>query len=275
MPRTCLVLTQVSVDGAVLATKQMGDTLGEMALVSSQKRAADVLALSLCELAVLRRNDYLAVVSEKQNATLDLKRELIRANPLFGCLTALQRDELSKLGKLQRFANGETIIRQADSSDALFLIACGSVHVFRRIQIRQGRSAPTSPRAQHGAEPALVTTQHGAGTTLATAQHGAGTTLATAQHGAGTTLATASGRRAFYVGPRASEAADTPTTAPNVELLVNVLHKGQLFGEIGVMTGAKRSASVVAALPTELFVISRIELYRFLFDCPLLKQVLV
>ena len=253
MPRTCLVLTQVSVDGAVLATKQMGDTLGEMALVSSQKRAADVLALSLCELAVLRRNDYLAVVSEKQNATLDLKRELIRANPLFGCLTALQRDELSKLGKLQRFANGETIIRQADSSDALFLIACGSVHVFRRIQIRQGRSAPTSPRAQHGAEPALVTTQHGAGTTLATA----------------------SGRRAFYVGPRASEAADTPTTAPNVELLVNVLHKGQLFGEIGVMTGAKRSASVVAALPTELFVISRIELYRFLFDCPLLKQVLV
>ena len=253
MPRTCLVLTQVSVDGAVLATKQMGDTLGEMALVSSQKRAADVLALSLCELAVLRRNDYLAVVSEKQNATLDLKRELIRANPLFGCLTALQRDELSKLGKLQRFANGETIIRQADSSDALFLIACGSVHVFRRIQIRQGRSAPTSHRAQHGAEPALVTTQHGAGTTLATA----------------------SGRRAFHVGPRASEAADTPTTAPNVELLVNVLHKGQLFGEIGVMTGAKRSASVVAALPTELFVISRIELYRFLFDCPLLKQVLV
>ena len=264
MPRACLVLTQVSVDGAVLATKQMGDTLGEMALVSSQKRAADVLALSLCELAVLRRNDYLAVVSEKQNATLDLKRELIRANPLFGCLTALQRDELSKLGKLQRFANGETIIRQADSSDALFLIACGSVHVFRRIQIRQGRSAPTSPRAQHGAEPALVTTQHGAGTTLATAQHGAGTTLATA-----------SGRRAFHVGPRASEAADTPTTAPSVELLVNVLHKGQLFGEIGVMTGAKRSASVVAALPTELFVISRIELYRFLFDCPLLKQVLV
>ena len=259
MPRACLVLTQVSVDGAVLATKQMGDTLGEMALVSSQKRAADVLALSLCELAVLRRNDYLAVVSEKQNATLDLKRELIRANPLFGCLTALQRDELSKLGKLQRFANGETIIRQADSSDALFLIACGSVHVFRRIQIRQGRSAPTSHRAQHGAEPALVTTQ----------------TLATAQHGAGTTLATASGRRAFHVGPRASEAADTPTTAPSVELLVNVLHKGQLFGEIGVMTGAKRSASVVAALPTELFVISRIELYRFLFDCPLLKQVLV
>lgn len=247
------MLTQVSVDGAVLATKQMGDTLGEMALVSSQKRAADVLAISLCELAVLRRNDYLAVVSEKQNATLDLKRELIRANPLFGCLTALQRDELSKLGKLQRFANGETIIRQADSSDALFLIACGSVHVFRRIQIRQGRSAPTSPRAQHGAEPALVTTQHGAGTTLATA----------------------SGRRAFYVGPRASEAADTPTTAPSVELLVNVLHKGQLFGEIGVMTGAKRSASVVAALPTELFVISRIELYRFLFDCPLLKQVIL
>jgi CRP-like cAMP-binding protein len=54
---------------------------------------------------------------------------------------------------------------------------------------------------------------------------------------------------------------------------VNVLHKGQLFGEIGVLTGAKRSASVVAALPSELFVISRIELYRFLFDCPLLKQV--
>jgi CRP-like cAMP-binding protein len=111
------VLAQVSVDGAVLGTKQMGDTLGEMALVSSQKRAADVLAISLCELAVLRRDDYLTVVSEKQNETLELKRELIRANPLVGCLTRAQRDELSKLGKLQRFACGETIIRQADGSD--------------------------------------------------------------------------------------------------------------------------------------------------------------
>ena len=72
------MLAQVSVDGAVLGTKQMGDTLGEMALVSSQKRAADVLAISLCELAVLRRDDYLTVVSEKQNETLELKRELIR-----------------------------------------------------------------------------------------------------------------------------------------------------------------------------------------------------
>lgn len=240
------MLAQVSVDGAVLGTKQMGDTLGEMALVSSQKRAADVLAISLCELAVLRRDDYLTVVSEKQNETLELKRELIRDNPLFGCLTRAQRDELSKLGKLQRFACGETIIRQADGSDELFLIACGSVHVFRRVQIRQGQS----PCAQNGANDP-----------------------SNAQHGAGTTLATASGRRAFYVGARAPEAADTPSTAPSVELLVNVLHKGQLFGEIGVLTGAKRSASVVAALPSELFVISRIELYRFLFDCPLLKQV--
>ena len=103
---------QVSVDGHVLATKVPGDAFGEMALVSAEKRSADVIAMGLCDLAVLERDDYLAVVQEKQNATMALKLKLIKSNPLFGCLSGAQQEAFAKCGKLQRFEGGEYITRQ-------------------------------------------------------------------------------------------------------------------------------------------------------------------
>ena len=57
----------------MVATKGPGDSFGEMALLSNEKRSADVIAMQLCELASLARSDYLEIVQEKQNAKIALK----------------------------------------------------------------------------------------------------------------------------------------------------------------------------------------------------------
>jgi CRP-like cAMP-binding protein len=68
----------------------------------------------------------------------------------------------------------------------------------------------------------------------------------------------------------------TTKAAPSaVELHVNVLGRGSLFGEVGVLHSVPRTASVVAELATECLVIARIELMRFFFDCPGLRSTLL
>ena len=104
-----------------------GAFFGEMALLSSEKRSADVLAMTPCHLAVLGRDDYLEVVQEKQNSKMALKQYVLEANPYFRCLTAAQRGSIARSGKLQRFSAGDTIIAQ-DSAPAeeIYLILRGS-----------------------------------------------------------------------------------------------------------------------------------------------------
>ena len=74
---------------------------------------------------------------------------------------------------------------------------------------------------------------------------------------------------------RAPSLGASAVSKPGPTLRIGVLHAGQLFGEVGVMAAAPRKASVAAQLPSELLVISRIELMRFFFDCPELKRVLL
>ena len=82
---------QVLVNGEVVAEKRPGDSFGEMALLSRERRSADVIAMQMCDLAVLHRSDYLEIVQSKQNSENARKLTLLEANPIFNCLTAAQK----------------------------------------------------------------------------------------------------------------------------------------------------------------------------------------
>ena len=173
-----------------------------------------MISIETCDLATLHRSDYLEIVQRKQNAKMALKRQLIQANPLFGCLSHSQQESFSKCGKLQHFSGGEMIIQQGATSEEIFLILRGSCAVTRRLPFGGGSGASS-----------------------------------------GTGSITSRGQQ--------------------VELQVSVLQRGQLFGEIGVLQSVPRTASVVAELSCECFVVQRIELMRLLFDCPELRVVML
>ena len=62
------------------------------------------------------------------------------------------------------------------------------------------------------------------------------------------------------------------TPARKVTLHINTLHRGEIFGEIGVIRAIPRTASVVAIHSGEVLSISRIELSRIFSVCPELRD---
>jgi len=64
-----------------------------------------------------------------------LKLQLLRANPLFGCLDDAQRKAFAKIGRIENYAGGETIIHQHKPAEDVFLVLRGSCIVRRMITI--------------------------------------------------------------------------------------------------------------------------------------------
>ena len=111
----------MAVNGRVIATKSAGDSFGEMALLSRDIRRADVTAIVGCDLAILRRSEYLEIAQMKQNAKMALKLQLLRANPLFACLDDAQRKTFANIGRVENYAGGEAIIHQVRAGTHVFV----------------------------------------------------------------------------------------------------------------------------------------------------------
>src|SRR5581483_742959 len=64
-------------------------------------------------------------------------RLILRQQPLFKCLTDEQLDALLPRGKVVHFGRGETVIRQGDNGDSMFILVEGAANV---VAERNGRS---------------------------------------------------------------------------------------------------------------------------------------
>ena len=59
------------------------------------------------------------------------------------------------------------------------------------------------------------------------------------------------------------------------QLQVNTIGRGELFGEVGVLHGAPRSATVVALRASDVYALSKYDLARFFGACPALRHALL
>jgi small-conductance mechanosensitive channel/CRP-like cAMP-binding protein len=66
---------------------------------------------------------------DKQQEVQSAARIILRQQPLFKCLNDQQLDSLLPRGKVIHFGHGETIIRQGDNGDSMFIIVEGEAHV--------------------------------------------------------------------------------------------------------------------------------------------------
>ena len=70
------------------------------------------------------------------------KKKLLASTEIFGHLSDQQLETLAGHGSCQSFAPGETVVRQGDRGDSLFLVVSGSLDVFQASGTHPASSLP-------------------------------------------------------------------------------------------------------------------------------------
>lgn len=60
-----------------------------------------------------------------------------------------------------------------------------------------------------------------------------------------------------------------------LELTLNVLGPGEIFGELSILDGQQRSATAITLAPTAIWLLSQADLLKFMNDYPLVNQAMV
>jgi len=127
-------------DAVVLARLGEGDFFGEMALLSGAPRAATVIAEEPCELLEFRPEELLAIAGRHPQLASSLRRfyrQRLLANamamsPIFRPFTKGDRKLIVERFRAREVAEGETVIREGEPSDGLYVVLDGAVEVVKR-----------------------------------------------------------------------------------------------------------------------------------------------
>jgi CRP-like cAMP-binding protein len=60
-----------------------------------------------------------------------------------------------------------------------------------------------------------------------------------------------------------------------LELTLNVLGPGEIFGELSILDGQQRSATAITLVPTAIWLLSQADLLKFMNEYPLVNQAMV
>lgn len=123
-----------------LAALGPGAIFGEMALVSDAPRAASVLAVEPSQLIVLARAELEKLARKSPAIGKELGAfcqarmvsNLIRHSDILGSVEPQYRADLISRFVTRTFDTGESLVKQGEESEGLFLIASGSVEVQSR-----------------------------------------------------------------------------------------------------------------------------------------------
>jgi CRP-like cAMP-binding protein len=135
-------LIKIFIEGAAgekieIAKLGAGDFFGEAGFFTNGKRNASVMAIDDTELLEITKDDF-EQIFKKHPRIKDLlesfykKRvldKLLVVSPLFSVLSDAERVELLNDFKLNSYNDGDVVIREGDSGDALFLIKQGKAKV--------------------------------------------------------------------------------------------------------------------------------------------------
>ncbi|MGE0490813.1 MAG: cyclic nucleotide-binding domain-containing protein [Vulcanimicrobiota bacterium] len=129
---------QVIKDGEVIKVASRFDYFGEMALVLSQPRYADVVALTAMEVLAIGRREFLNFIEgtglhevlERVSANkMQGSWPVLGENRLLGPLTTYQKTQLLAFMELTRFEAGEVLFSVGQAVDRCFLIDEGKVRL--------------------------------------------------------------------------------------------------------------------------------------------------
>eukprot|EP00741_Cyanophora_paradoxa_P000470 tig00000405_g458.t1 len=242
-----------------------GDLFGEEA--DDEKRRVTVTAASDLELLAVE-DEELAELQDKQHSKqVEEAVAFLQRIPLFADMSRKQLLNLCSGLQTRTALRSTLIVRQDEEPDAVYVIKSGSCRVLREIPVPEAaRALLAPPGPARSPSPARVRSRS------PPAAHTAallGDDEAAAR--GRPAPAPASGRSAAAAGAESPSPAAPPGlglgTAPKQRATfeVGLLSAEDVFGEVGVLLGVRRRATVVAESTCELLVISKQD---FLYKLP-------
>ncbi len=133
------ILREEEQESTVLGELREGDFFGELGLVTRQPRSATARALVDCELLAISRQLLIEMIQEEASVLTILLRflrerlvnNLVRTSPLFAPFVKEQRRELIKRFGFLEVEKGTDLVKQGESSPALFVALAGELSVNR------------------------------------------------------------------------------------------------------------------------------------------------
>ncbi len=127
-------------EAVVLAQLGEGDFFGEMALLSGAPRAATVVAEEPCELLELGAEALRAVAGRHPHVAESLRRfyrqrllaNAMAVSPIFRPFARGERKLVMERFRARPVAAGETIVREGEPSDGLYVVLEGALDVLKR-----------------------------------------------------------------------------------------------------------------------------------------------
>jgi CRP-like cAMP-binding protein len=124
----------------IIASLGPGAIFGEMAVVSRAPRAASALAAQPAQLLVISDHALTTLAASDPTIARELGKfcyrrmigNLIRHSPILAAVEASQRRDLIARFRTERFERGQTLLREGDEAERLYLIASGAVGIRSR-----------------------------------------------------------------------------------------------------------------------------------------------
>ena len=130
----------------VVATLGKGKSFGEIALTQGKDlRTATIKALTRVEVLQLHKLDYDVFVKDIQQAERRENFHLLRECPLFKEWARAKVERMANACNRKVFNSGQTIFKQGDDPDNLYLVFEGTVHIIKNVHIVNKNRWPTGP----------------------------------------------------------------------------------------------------------------------------------
>lgn len=125
-------MCDIVVDGQLVGKYNNGDAFGELALLYNCPRAATILATTGCILWSVERTMFRKIMATTASATQLARVNFLKNVELLQRLSNNQLQKVAAALKLQRFNDGEYIIRQGEDGNTFYIIVEGKVRCTSR-----------------------------------------------------------------------------------------------------------------------------------------------